>query len=233
VNDHHDHPAVSDTDAWGAALRDHMDGHAVPIPTLDVEDGPSVPAYHPEWFFRDEPEWSWWERQLVAEVTAGPVLDLGAGAGRVALHLQGRGLAVTAVDASPGAVEVCRRRGVHDVRLGDLADPPVDRRWQAILLLCGNLGLGGSWEGNRRLLRRLAAISAPGAVLVGDSVDGGPRPEIRLRIRHGQLVGEWWSQRNVAADEVPALVRDTGWGVERHVVDGDDHGVLLRRSDEI
>ena len=81
-----------------------------------------------------------------------PVLDLGAGAGRAALYLQERGLPVTAVDASPGAAEVCRRRGVADVRLGDVNDPPEDRRWAAVVLLCGNLGLGGSWDGSRRLL---------------------------------------------------------------------------------
>jgi hypothetical protein len=62
------------------------------------------------------------------------------------------------VDASPGAVQVCRRRGVADARPGDVNDPPADQRWACVLLLCGNLGLGGSWEGNRRLLARLHAV---------------------------------------------------------------------------
>ena len=89
-------------------------------------------------------------------IERGPVLDLGAGAGRAALYLQDRGIEVTAVDSSPGAVEVCRLRGVRDVCLADLSDAPDDRRWGAVLLLCGNLGLGGSWDGNRELLSRLA-----------------------------------------------------------------------------
>ncbi len=40
----------------------------------------------------------------------GPALDLGCGAGQVALHLQGPGCEVVGIDVSPRAVEVCRRR---------------------------------------------------------------------------------------------------------------------------
>jgi hypothetical protein len=54
------------------------------------------------------------------------------------------GLKVTAVDGSPGAIEVCRRRGVADVRLGEVKDPPGDRRWPGVLL-CSNFGLGNTW----------------------------------------------------------------------------------------
>lgn len=105
----------------------------------------------------------------------GPVLDLGAGAGRASLYLQERGLRVTAVDASPRGTSA-RRRGVADVRLGDVNDPPADQPWAGVLLLCGNLGLGGSWEGNRRLLARLAELVLPGAVLAGDSVTPTDQP---------------------------------------------------------
>ncbi len=160
----------------------------------------------------------------------GPVLDLGVGAGRVALYLQERGLRVTAVDASPGAAEVCRRRGVADVRLGDVNDPPADQPWAAVLLLCGNLGLGGSWEGSRRLLARLAELAAPGAVLVGDSVTPAGSPQVDLRIRYQDLVTPWWPQYNIPAPQMAALVEGTGWRMQRHLEDGDDHAVLLRRT---
>jgi SAM-dependent methyltransferase len=217
-------------DAWGNALLDHLHHRIGPAPMLEVDDGKVVPAMEPEWFFRTFDEWEWWDRELLPMVDRGPVLDLGGGAGRAALYFQERGLQVTLVESSPGAVEVCRARGVRDARLGDLNDPPDEKRWGAVLLLCGNLGLGGSWDGNRALLTRLAALTLPGAVLVGDSVNVSNPEGIGLRIRYGDIVTPWWRQRNVASSEMPALVEGTGWDIERQLEDGIDHAVLLRRS---
>jgi len=217
-------------DAFGAALVDYLEGRDVPELVLEVEGDGAGPAMHPEWFFRGVERWEWWDQQLLPLIGQGPVLDLGAGAGRASLYLQERGLAVTAVDASPGAVEVCRRRGVTDARLGDVNDPPADQRWAGVLLLCGNLGLGGSWEGNRRLLARLSELAAPGAVLVGDSVTPDGPARVVLRIRYRDLVTPWWPQYNIPAAQIAAMVEGTGWRLGRHLEDGEDHAVLLRRE---
>jgi SAM-dependent methyltransferase len=217
-------------DAFGAALLDYLQGRHMPELMLEVKGGSSGPAMQPEWFFRSFESWDWWEREILPLVRCGPVLDLGAGAGRAALYFQQQGLPVTAVDASPGAVEVCRRRGIADVRLGDVNDPPRDRSWAAVLLLCGNLGLGGSWEGNRRLLTQLAELATPGAVLVGDSVTPPGSPQVDLRIRYKDLITPWWPQYNIPAERMAALVDGTGWTIGKHLQDGDDHAVLLRRT---
>ena len=217
-------------DAFGAALLDYLEGRDVPGLVLEVAGGEAGPAMHPEWFFRGFGQWDWWDREILPLVRQGPVLDLGAGAGRASLYLQERGLRVAAVDASPGAAEVCRRRGVADVRLGDVNDPPADRPWGGVLLLCGNLGLGGSWEGSRRLLARLARLAASGAVLAGDSVTPDGPAQVMLRIRYKNLVTPWWPQYNIPASQMAALVAGTGWQMERHLEDGEDHAVLLRRA---
>jgi SAM-dependent methyltransferase len=217
-------------DAFGAALLDYLEGKQVPGLVLEAEGGQAGPAMPPEWFFRGFERWDWWDRELLPLVEYGPVLDLGAGAGRAALYLQQRGLLVTAVEASPGAAEVCRRRGIADVRLGDVNDPPGDQAWAGVLLLCGNLGLAGSWPGNRRLLARLAELAAPGAVLVGDSVTPDGPARVMLRIRYRDLVTPWWPQYNIPATQMAALVEGTGWRLDRHLVDGQDHAVLLRRA---
>lgn len=217
-------------DAFGTALLDYLEGRDVPGLVLEVQGGEAGPAMHPEWFFRNFQQWEWWDRELLPLVKQGPVLDLGAGAGRAALYLQQRGLGVTAVDASPGAVEVCRRRGVTDARLGDVNDPPADMPWAGVLLLCGNLGLGGSWEGSRHLLARLAELAAPGAVLVGDSVTPAGPAHVNLRIRYRHLVTPWWPQYNIPFAQMATLVEGTGWQLEQHLADREDHAVLLRRA---
>ena len=117
-----------------------------------------------------------------------------------------------------------------DVRLGDANGLPADLPWAAVLLLCGNPGLGGSFEGNRRLLARLAEVVAPGAVLIGDSVTPTGSPRASLRIRDRDLATPWWQQYNIPAGQMTSLVDGTGWRMEWHLHDGEDHAVLLRRA---
>jgi methylase of polypeptide subunit release factors len=65
-------------------------------------------------------------RQACAEAR-GRILDIGAGAGRAALYLQETGRDVVAPDVSPGAVDVCKRRGVRRTVIGTVEDLAVTR----------------------------------------------------------------------------------------------------------
>jgi len=236
-------------DAFGAALRAHLDGRTGDELLLEVDDGFVTSAMPAAAFFLDEASWSAEERSILGQAVPGPLLDLGAGAGRHALHFQALGHDVTAVDESPGAVEVCRARGVADVRLGDVCDPPTDQRWMTVLLMCGNLGLAGGWDETRALLRRLAAASGPGAVLLADTVDptlmdddhsvaharrntarGLPVGQARLRLRYGPATTPWFDLLNVPIADVGPLVDGTGWQLETHLVGSVDHYLVLRRT---
>jgi SAM-dependent methyltransferase len=64
--------------------------------------------------------------------SGGPVVELGVGTGRIAIPTARAGVDVIGVDSSPGMLDVCRARaraerveGLLDLRLGDLAEPPV------------------------------------------------------------------------------------------------------------
>jgi SAM-dependent methyltransferase len=76
-------------------------------------------------------------RFYVAEAkrAGGPIVELAIGTGRIAVPTAAEGIRVIGVDSSPGMLEVCRRAAelagvaeLLDLRLGDLADPPVDER---------------------------------------------------------------------------------------------------------
>ena len=95
-------------DAFGRALLDVHVGRPGPQLFLERDDGWIGPAMQPAEFFAPYESWASWERHAIDQAV-GAVLDLGAGAGRHAVHLQALGHDVTAVDWSPGAVEVpCR-----------------------------------------------------------------------------------------------------------------------------
>ena len=70
-----------------------------------------------------------------AERAGGPVVELAVGTGRIAVPTAAAGIRVIGIDSSPGMLEVCRERAelagvaeLLDLRLGDLADPPVEER---------------------------------------------------------------------------------------------------------
>jgi SAM-dependent methyltransferase len=173
----------------------------------------------------------------------GRVLDVGAGGGRVSLHLQERGHEVVAIDNSPGAVEVCRRRGVRDARL--LAFEDVDDAlgtFDTVVLLGNNFGLSGSPTGAKRLLRQLHQLTSADARIVVESRDvegrGGDAPwhhryrdrnvargrlpgQIRIRVRFRDVVGPWMDYPMVSPDELRKILAPTRWRVA-HVLESED-----------
>lgn len=98
----------------------------------------------------------------------GTVLDAGAGAGRHALDLQCRGLAVTALDVSEDAVRVMRDRGITNVRQDDIFTSDLGS-YDTILLLMNGIGLAGSLERLEMLFERLRRLLRPGGRVVFDA----------------------------------------------------------------
>lgn len=93
----------------------------------------------------------------------GPTLDLGCGPGRLVRALRDHGVVAWGVDSSAVAVELCRSRGAPVLHRDVFATLPREGRWRHVLLLDGNVGVGGDPV---RLLARAAALTAPGGTLL-------------------------------------------------------------------
>jgi SAM-dependent methyltransferase len=194
-------------------------------------------------YFAPVRRWPAVERRALRYVR-GRVLDVGVGAGRVALELQARGREVVAIDVSPGAVEVARNRGVSDVRL--LAFEEVDAslgHFDTVVMYGNNFGLFGSRAKARRLLRRLRPFVA---CIVATSNDpyatedpahlayhernrgrGRMSGQLRLRVRYRDLVGPWFEYLIVSPDEMADIVESTGWQLRRLVRDEGSYFVAV------
>lgn len=188
-------------------------------------------------YFAPVRRWGAVERRALRWVR-GRVLDVGVGAGRVALELQERSREVVAIDVSQGAVQVARRRGVRDVRLLALED--VDEslgQFDTLVMFGNNFGLFGSRAKARRLLRRLRPFVRR---IVATSNDpsktddpvhlayhernrkrGRLPGQLRLRIRYRDLIGPWFEYLIVSPDEMAEIVEGTGWEI-RHLIRDED-----------
>ena len=164
-------------DAFGNAFRAYLAGDAT-FDVVERDDGyVEVEELSP--YFADRRDWPAHQRRAI-RFARGRTLDIGCGAGRHALHLQDRGLEVIATDVSPGAIHVCRQRGVKQARL--VAVTRIPARWgpfDTVLMLGNNFGLVADRKRAPWLLKRLATLTSPGARIVAQSNDvyATDRPE--------------------------------------------------------
>jgi SAM-dependent methyltransferase len=112
----------------------------------------------------DLPLW----REL-AEGAGGPVLDVGAGTGRVALDLAARGHEVTALDLDPQLLaELRTRAGDLPVKTtqADAREFSLDRRFALIIVPMQTIQILGGPEARASFLRSARAHLEPGGLLV-------------------------------------------------------------------
>jgi SAM-dependent methyltransferase len=194
--------------------------------------------------------WAPHERRAVRNAR-GRVLDVGCGAGRVAIHLEPRGFEVVSIDVSPGAVRTARARGAADVRPMAASDVRrADGPFDSIVMFGNNAGLLRDARHGPWLLRRFAGLTRPDGVLLASTVDpyrGAPAVhrsyhrrnrergrmggQVRIRARFQRLATPWFDYLFTSVAELERLVLGTGWRLDDVIEGGGpSYAFVLRKG---
>lgn len=219
-------------DAFGRALVDWAGG-GTELEMYERDDGFIEAGAGPELYLAEARRWPAPERRGLRHVR-GRVLDIGCGAGRVALHLQRQGMDVVGVDASPLALKAAARRGVEQTWCASVAELTAGiGGFDTAVLYGNNFGIFGTPARVRAGLGRWARRMPEGARIVAESTRPAVAPsfdaayrrrnrargnmagQARLRVRYRDLATPWFSWLFVTPAEMRSLVAGTGWWVTR------------------
>ncbi|UCG24090.1 MAG: class I SAM-dependent methyltransferase [Chloroflexota bacterium] len=225
-------------DAFGHELLDHLAGKET-WEIIERNDGYFVSSLGAKLYFSEYEDWPVADK-LAMSYVRGKVLDIGCGAGRHSLYLQEQGFDVHGIDNSPGAIEVCKRRGLAKTTLLPLT---LSSRqlgvFDTVMMMGNNFGLLGNPRRARWFLRRLKGMTTPEARIIAVTRDvrgtdvpehleyharnraaGKPAGQVRIRVRYKRYVTPWIDLLMVAKDELRQLLDGTGWEL-RETIEGE------------
>lgn len=173
-----------------------------------------------------------WERPATPEDLAmldgvrPAVLDIGCGPGRIASALARSGLPSLGIDVSPSALTTASSLGAIVLERSVFDPLPGEGRWGSVLLLDGNIGIGGD---PIRLLRRLRELLADDGTAVVEVDPPGRslvRDEVRLHGPGGEP-GPWFDWAWVGVDGIAELATAAGFDSCSMHTHGDRHVARL------
>lgn len=146
--------------------------------------------------------------EAVTQMCDGPTIELGCGPGRLVARLFERGIFALGIDRSAAAIRLAGRGGAPAL-LGNVFEPlPGMGRWQTVLLVDGNVGLGGD---PRRILGRAAELLRRGGRCVAEfDVDAIGIRTRWVRLESASDVGPWFRWASVGVDSAADLAAQVG-----------------------
>ncbi len=155
-------------DILGNALLDYHhgrhNGDIVTYSSLDETD--VLPLKH---LFRSFTEMPPLEQKAL-QCCRGKTLDIGCGAGSHVLYLQEKGMEVVGIDVSPGAIAVCKKRGVKKAVHENFVAFEGET-FDTLLLLMNGTGLAGTLDKMEVFFSKLRSLLNPGGQILLDSSD--------------------------------------------------------------
>ena len=159
---------------------------------LRADDGRLLPLEPDRWHAAPTPG-----EQLLLRRIAGPALDVGCGPGRILDLLARRGTVALGVDSSAHAVGLARGRGCTVLQRSVFDRLPMEGQWGSVLLLDGNIGIGGD---PARLLGRCGALlHARGSIIAEVEAPPTTWHRCQARLERGDERSVWFPWAVVGA----------------------------------
>ena len=241
----------SSQDAYGRQLLAQYTSQTVTSEIIERDDLFIATGSEPGLYFREYKQWSPLEQRAIKSAK-GRILDIGCGAGRHSLYLQQKGFDVTGIDNSPGAIKVCKLRGLKKtfVRPIDEVGEFKSNSFDTILMLGNNFGLFGSARGGKLTLKKLSRITSPDALIIAGTRDphktsdpnhlqdhrlnkrrGRLPGQIRIRVRFEKAVGAWFDYLFVSPEEMEQILERTDWTVEKFIAPAEaNYFAIIRKK---
>jgi len=237
-------------DAFGQKLWAANKGNQV-FEIVERDDG-YIDAMSLKGYFSGYEDWQLIEQKAMKFVK-GRVLDIGCGAGRHSLYLQGKGFDVLGIDISPLAIKVCKLKGLRKAKVMSIEEAKSQLgSFDTIIMMGNNFGLFGSFKKARRLLKRFHKITSENALIIAVTRDpyktdnpahleyhklnkekdrmGG---QVRIRSRFRKYVGRWFDYLMVSKEEMKEILRATGWKVKQFIDSEDAQYVVIIEKDKL
>jgi len=240
-------------DAYGREIYDYLKsniGRREIVEIVERDDGYIDASGGPKGYFSEYDDWPSYEKEAMKYVR-GRILDIGSGAGRHSLYLQGKGLEALGIDNSPLAIEVCKLRGLQNAEV-----IPINKInsslgvFDTVLMMGNNFGLFGSLEGARRLLKKLSKITSENGRIIAVSNDvyktdipehlsyhesnkkrGRMAGQVRLRIRYKKYATPWFDYLMVSKEEIEDILDGTDWKINRFIdSDGSVYAAIIDKK---
>jgi len=202
-------------------------------------------------YFATYDDWPQFEKDALERVK-GRVLDVGCGAGRHSLYLQGKGFDVLGIDISPLAIEVCKLRGLHKAEVMSIDDINYKpNSFDTIIMMGNNFCLLGSFERARSILKIFYDMASEEAIIIAASCDlhMNTEPEIlkyielnkkrgrmggqfRTRVRFKRYATAWFDYLFTSKGEMEEILEGTGWKASKYMDSGGANYIAIIDKDK-
>lgn len=232
------------SDVFGRALAAYYRGEEKEH-IIERDDG-YIDKINTSTYFQEYEEWQEYEKNAIKEAK-GRILDVGCGAGRVALWLQKQGYDVVGIDVSTLAIETAEKRGLNDCRLMDVREldfPP--GYFDTILLLGNNFGIAGGIKQTKKMLRSFHEITVKDGIILAATRDpletdnpahlayhdrnrakDNPPGLVKIRIGYKGEFGEYFQLLMLGEEELTRVVEEAGWKIGKIYSSGNANYIAL------